>query len=104
MDRILKPSKLCIDPNSASATKEWKHWKRTFTGYVNKYITSTSAADVESEKLAALISCATADVFEYIDDCTTYTEAERVLEQLYVKQPNDIFARHLLRMAKQKEG
>ena len=102
MDRILKPDKLSIDPNSASATKQWRHWKRTFTGYVNKYTTSTEEAVKDQEKLSALISLATADVFEYIDECETYAVAERVLEQFYVKKPNDVYARHLLHTARQK--
>ena len=102
MDKLLQPSKLSIDPNSTTATKQWRHWKRTFLSYVNRYITATTSANLEEDKLAALVSCATPEVYEYIDDCETYTEAEAILEQLYVKKPNDIFARHLLRMAKQK--
>ena len=102
MDKILQPGKLAIDPNSPSATKEWKHWKRIFTSYVNKYITLTTSDDIEGDKLSALVSCATPEVFEYFDHCQTFSEAETILEQLFVKQPNDIFARHVLRMAKQK--
>ena len=102
MDKLLQPSKLSIDPNSTTATKQWRHWKRTFLSYVNRYITAATSASLEEYKLAALVSCATPEVYEYIDDCDTYTEAEAILEQLYVKKPNDIFARHLLRMAKQK--
>ena len=102
MDKILQPGKLAIDPNSPSATKEWKHWKRIFTSYVNKYITPTTSEDIDEDKLSALVSCATPEVFEYFDHCQTFAEAETILEQLFVKQPNDIFARHVLRMAKQK--
>ena len=102
MDKLLKPGKLSIDPNSGSATKEWRHWKRIFICYVNRYITSGEGGNAEEDKLAALVSCASPEVYEYIDDCETYTEAEAILEQLYVKKPNDIFARHLLRVAKQK--
>ncbi len=49
-----------------------------------------------------LVSCATPEVYEYFDHCETYQEAEATLEQLYVKKPNDIFARHLLSIEKQK--
>ena len=102
MDKILKPTRLGIDPNSSSATKEWRHWKRTFTSYVRRYITTTTSENVDEDRLAALVSCATPEVFEYFDHCETYAEAEATLEQLYVKQPNDIFARHVLQIAKQK--
>ena len=98
MDKLLKPSKLSIDPNSPSAAKEWRHWKRTFISFVNKFVRDGT----DEDKLAALVNCATPDVYEYIDNCDTYEEAEATLEQLYVKRPNDIFARHLLSIEKQK--
>ena len=40
------------------------------------------------------------EIFEYFDNCQTFNVA--VLEQLYVKMPNTIFARHKLETAKQK--
>ena len=101
MDKLLKPGKLSIDPNSASATKEWRHWKKIFTCYVNRFLSSADGSRDE-DMLAALVSCATPEVYEYFDHCETYQEAETTLEQLYVKKPNDIFARHLLRIEKQK--
>ena len=102
MDKILKPTRLGIDPNSSTATKEWRHWKRTFNSYVRRYITTTTSENVDEDRLAALVSCATPEVFEYFDHCDTYAEAEATLDQLYVKRPNEIFARHLLQVAKQK--
>ena len=102
MDKLLKPAKLSIDPNSSAAAKEWNHWSRTFKSYVSRYVTSASEEEANADKLAALINCATPEVFEYIDQCETYDEAEAVLQKLYVKQPNNIFARHRLQTAKQK--
>ena len=102
MDKLLKPAKLSIDPNSPAASKEWKHWIRTFRGYVRRFVISASEEEADTDKLEALFNCATPEVFEYIDQCESYEEAEAVLQNLYVKQPNDIFARHLLRTAKQK--
>ena len=93
MDKLLKPSKLAIDPNGTSAAKEWKHWVRTFRSYVSRFAAVSSNEEADAEKLAALINCATPEVFEYIDDCETYVEAEALLQKLYVKQPNEIFAR-----------
>ena len=101
MDKLLKPSKLAIDPNGTSAAKEWKHWVRTFRSYVSRFAAVSSNEEADAEKLAALINCATPEVFEYIDDCETYVEAEALLQKLYVKQPNEIFARYTLRIAKQ---
>ena len=44
------------------------------------------------------------NVYEYIEDCKDYESAVRVLEQLFVKTPNEIFARHLLATRRQKSG
>ena len=101
MDRILKPDKLSIDPNSPTASKQWKHWIRTFNSYVSRFVSGSSSAAEDGDKLAALVSCATADIFEYFDHCSTFVEAEEVLKKLYVKKPNEIYVRHLLSTAKQ---
>ena len=97
MDKLLKPAKLAIDVNSGSAAKQWRHWLKTFQSYVSLY--SEASSEV---KLAALINCATPEVFEHFDHCESYEEAEATLEKLFVKQPNEIFARHLLRTEKQR--
>lgn len=102
MDKLLKPSKLSIDPNSSSAMKEWKHWIKTFKTYVNRFVTTESEQEADEEKLAALVNCATAEVHDYFEHCETFVEAEATLEKLYVKEPNNIFARYLLSIAKQK--
>ena len=102
MEKLLKPSKLSIDPNSASATKEWRHWLKTFKSYVSRYLSETSEEQAEEDKLAALISCSTPQVYELFDHCETYSEAEQTLDKLFVKRPHDIFARYLLRSARQE--
>ena len=94
MEKILQPRKLSIDPNGSGAAKEWRHWRSTFLGYANKYITSVTSDDVDGDKLLALVSCATPEVYEYFDHCRTYEKAESLLERLYVKKSNDVFARH----------
>ena len=44
------------------------------------------------------------NVYEYIEECTDYDSAVRVLEQLFVKTPNEIFARNLIATRRQKPG
>ena len=80
----MKPSKLAIDPNGPSAAKEWRHWVRTFRSYVSRFADKTSGDEADAEKLAALINCTSPEVFEYIDDCQTYVEAEELLQKLYM--------------------
>ena len=72
MDKLLKPTKLSVDPNSATASKEWRHWIKTFKGYVRRFVTAGTSEEVDQDTLAALISCATAEVYEYFDHCETF--------------------------------
>ena len=44
------------------------------------------------------------NVFEYVAECTTYESATELLESLYVKPQNKIFARHQLRTCRQQPG
>ena len=32
--KALRPSKLDLDPNSVTAAKQWKHWKRTYDNFI----------------------------------------------------------------------
>ena len=96
----MKPTRLELDPNSSTAAKEWKHWRRTFENYLTEV--SDSAAD--ANKLRALINSVKYNVYDYIEGCTTYEAAINVLESLYVKKPNAVFARHRLATAKQQPG
>ena len=98
MDRILKPSRLDTDPSSPTAAKEWKHWYCTFTNFI------AESGDAAPDKLRALINCITPNVYELIEDCGTFDEAVSKLESVYVKTPNEIFARHLLATRRQQAG
>ncbi|XP_042218088.1 uncharacterized protein LOC121863481 [Homarus americanus] len=37
MEKLLRPTRLDIDPNSPTAAKEWKHWHRTFINFIEEY-------------------------------------------------------------------
>merc|ERR1712002_995067 len=51
--------------------------------YADRFVVAKAGDELEEDRLAALINCATAEVYEYIDHCTSYAEAEEVLEKLY---------------------
>ncbi|XP_057297680.1 uncharacterized protein LOC130628713 [Hydractinia symbiolongicarpus] len=98
MSKALKPSRLDIDPTSPKAAKEWKHWKRTFD------ISITECGPEAQDKFRSVINFISSDVFEYVEECTTYDQVVETLTKLYVKTPNTIFARHKLSSRKQKPG
>jgi len=38
LNELLKPARLDIDPNSAKATKHFKHWLKTFTDLIARVL------------------------------------------------------------------
>ena len=100
MDKYLRPERFDVNPNSPSASKDWLHWKRT----LNSFLSSLTISDVAEKKLDVLINLVSATVYEYIASETTYDDAIKKLESLYVKLKNEVFARHQLATRKQNAG
>lgn len=98
MERILRPDRFDTDPNSSTATREWKHWFKTFSNYLE------SIADHNPNQLNVLVNYLTPRVYDYISECTSYDGAILILSELYVKPKNEVFARHLLATRQQKPG
>ena len=99
----MRPQRLSLDPNSPSAGKEWKHWIQTFENYLASF-PERAEDEIPVNKLHLLTNSVAYDVYNSIEECVTYESAIRVLENLYVKTPNEIFARHLLATARQAPG
>lgn len=98
MAKLLRPSRLDTDPSSPTAAKEWKHWFKTFTNFIEE------SGDTAPDKLRALVNCVSPTVYELIEDCSTYESAITKLESVYVKLPNEVFARHVLATRRQHSG
>ncbi|GFU64967.1 uncharacterized protein TNCV_4460301 [Trichonephila clavipes] len=50
----------------------------------------------EENKLPLLCNYVTSNVYQFINDCTTYAQAISILDSLFIKKRNVIFARHCL--------
>ncbi|GFT30801.1 retrovirus-related Pol polyprotein from transposon gypsy [Trichonephila clavipes] len=50
----------------------------------------------EENKLPLLCNYVTSNVYQFINDCTTYAQAIAILDSLFIKKRNVIFARHCL--------
>jgi len=98
MSKALKPLRLDLDPNSPDAAKQWKHWKRTFDNFIEE------CGDTAPDRFRSIVNFISAEVFDYVEECTTYDAVIEILERLYVKTPNKIFARHDLATRKQQPG
>ena len=98
MSKALKPLRLDLDPNSPDAAKQWKHWKRTFDNFIEE------CGNTAPDRFRSIVNFISAEVFDYVEECTTYDAVIEILERLYVKTPNKIFARHDLATRKQQPG
>uniref|UniRef100_A0A6P7GHB2 Uncharacterized protein LOC114342603 n=1 Tax=Diabrotica virgifera virgifera TaxID=50390 RepID=A0A6P7GHB2_DIAVI len=84
MEKYFRPDKLEADPNSQTAAKEFKHWYETFKNFLeSNKSTEKSLEDKDNE-------------------AKTYISAIKILEELYIKPANEIYARHVLATRKQQ--
>ena len=98
MNRLMKPERLSLDPNSPTVSKEWRHWRRTFENYLASFPAEEGEggnAEVADTKLKCLINSADFNVFDYIEDCQSYETAINVLNALFIKAPCTVFSRHV---------
>ena len=95
MDKVLRPERLETDPSSNTAAKEWLHWKRTFENFM------AVLPQEDLNKLAVLANYVSSSIFQYIEDCTEYDTAIEMLQVVFAKPRNEIFARHLLATRRQ---
>ena len=98
MERHLRPERFDCDPSATTASLEWKHWYRTFESFL------AALPQDNVDKLKVLVNYVTPRVYETISESSTYEDAIAVLKALYVKTPNEVYARHLLATRRQQEG
>ena len=99
MDKVLRPERFDVIPSAEDAAKRWLHWLMTFENFMAAI---RSAPDEEVNKLHVLINYVTSDVYQLFCEAETYDEAITLLKTLYIKTPNEIFARHKLATRKQQ--
>ena len=95
----LKPAKLEVDINCETANKLWK---RTFDSFLAKLSRELNLTAPTINKLQLLTNFVSAEIFAFIEDCNTKASVVEILQNLLVKKPNEIFARHLLATRKQQ--
>ena len=110
MDKYLRPERFDADPNMTGADKRYKHWIKTFENFLNSIeltpVTNVDGTSTERavDKLSTLMNYISSNVFEFIADCTTYEESIEILQSLYIKPTNEIYARYSLATRKQADG
>ena len=98
MDKALRPTRFDTLPNTTTATKEFKHWLRTFEYYLEVL------PQERLDKLRVLTNFVSPEVFEIFSECASYDIAVTTLTSAYIKVPNIIYARHRLATRQQQPG
>ena len=98
MEKVLKPERLDVSPNTVDASRAWRHWLATFENFIE----SLQKPDENLVKLWILINFVAPEIYEMFSDSNNYDEAIAKLKAAYVKTPNEIFARHTLSSRKQR--
>ena len=94
---MLKPERFEVEPISANAEKQYRHWKVTFTNYLESALPDTDNADGNArKKWFALVNCVSADVCDFFSDATDFITGMRMLDDTYIKPENIVFNRHKL--------
>ena len=120
MDRLLRPKTLEIEATAPSAEKQFVHWRTTFENYLQESIApvtpgtpgddasiaaaAAATATNERKKLSALINTVSANIYELISDCATYSDAMTVLNAAFIRPTNIVYNRHQLITSKQEPG
>ena len=106
MDKLLKPRILETEPNEPEAEQIYKHWFKTCQCFLTSAEATRRNADNEPQldKLSLLFNYVSHRIYLYIEDSTTYEDAKQMLDRIYHKPKNEIFARHLLMITKQKNN
>ena len=99
MDKVLRPERFDVIPSAEDAAEGWLHWLMTFENFVAAI---RSAPNEEVNKLHVLINYVTSHVYQLFCEAETYDEAIALLKTLYIKIPNEIFARPKLATRKQQ--
>ncbi|XP_069776687.1 collectin-10 isoform X5 [Narcine bancroftii] len=97
MERLTRPEKLDIDPQSATAFKAFNFWLLNFENFLRLI-----EVEEDNQRLTALLSMVSLRVYENIQDETTYTAAIKVLKELYNQPVNRVHARLVLASRKQQ--
>ena len=63
----MQSSRLDLDANSSSASKEWCHWFITFENCI-KVLNVSLAEERRTNKLKGLLNCVSYRLFQYIAD------------------------------------
>ena len=113
-DKVLKPARLALSPDSPTATSEYEHWLHTFENFASALslppsysarVTGNVTREMMEDKLKldALTNLISHEIWTDIKDCQTYDAAKKTMNDIFIKQPR-VYARFKLASTKQTPG
>ena len=96
MEKVLKPSRFEVSPAAPNAAKLWRHWLATFENFLESIRTENL------NRLVVLTNYVSADVYELFCDAADFDTALAILQNVYARAPNEVYARHALYSRKQQ--
>ena len=102
MDKLLSPKVFEMDSNDPNTEKLYKHWKMTFTNYLETLIpdipedapnAANQQATVERKKLFALFNNILLDIFDIVSEAQNYNNAIQLLDSAYIKPASVVYNR-----------
>ena len=81
MDKLLRPERLDLLPNSENAAKHWRHWLKTF----ENFLAELEPDHANLHKLRVLTNYVSSEVYELFSELQTYDEAIALLKTLMTR-------------------
>ena len=99
MDRLKRLEHFETESNASDPVKRYKHWKLTFTNYLETVIpageiNNNNGNAINREKLFALTIGVLVDVFDIFSDTDNFDTAIQALDNAYIKPTNIVNNRH----------
>ena len=96
LERLLRPTKLDVDPDAPDARQTLKYWLRTLEHFLTAAEAAVSGEESPLDKYGLLMNYLAPSVCAYVGDVSSYEEGIGILKRVYVRPKNVVFARHLL--------
>ncbi|KFD60433.1 LOW QUALITY PROTEIN: hypothetical protein M514_27390 [Trichuris suis] len=98
MERLLKPERLDVDPNSPTAPEEWKHWRATF----EHFLEVLPPGSVNPK--APLVNHVSPRIFSSFTEAKSYEDAMKTLRDVLERPMKEVYPRHRVATRRQHAG
>ena len=95
---------MCVEAGAPDAGRIFAFWLRTAEDFIDSLRVLRRDSDPEVNKKCIIINCLSPSVCPCVEDAADYEDVLQIFKSLYVKQKNNVHARHLLKSRHQLQG